>query len=168
MGLLRYFKKAHKKRPTLDLRLKRTIFGSDSTGGTLYVNGKAYCYTLEDEVREVKLKDETCIPLGKYQIKFREATSGKTTAYRGRYPWFTWHLHLQDVKTSAMEFKYIYIHVGNTDDDTSGCILVGDRQEELTDGNCKIFSSRVAFERLYKLVSKHLNKGDEVWISIEQ
>lgn len=156
--------KRKRSRANLEFTLKRTVFGSDSTGGILYMGSKPMCYTVEDEVREVKVKHETCIPYGKYEVKFRDdTTKGMTAKYRSKYPWFTYHLHLQDVPN----FQFIYIHVGNNDGDSSGCILVGDTQSKTDNGNVIIGNSRAAFERLYKQISGHLSRGGRVFITIE-
>ena len=51
------------------------------------------------------------------------------------------------------KFKYILIHAGNTDEQTAGCILDGDSQNNndiQTDGF--IGSSRNAYKRIYPLV----------------
>jgi hypothetical protein len=103
------------------LQLKRIANGPNSTLGYLTVEGGFMGFTLEDQYQEVKVKHETRIPAGRYQIKFREVPSPMTQRYRQRFDWFNWHLELQDVKG----FDNVYIHIGNDDDDTSGCILVG-------------------------------------------
>jgi len=166
--MFRIGRSEHKKRPkpeVTELLLKTTLKGDDSTGGVLFVDDEMFCHTLEDEIRDHKVKHETAIPEGRYEVKFRDDTTvGMTAKYRKRFPWFTYHLHLQDVEG----FSYIYIHVGNSDDDSSGCILVGKVLKRLEDGNGKLYSSAVTFERLYKLISGRLNKGGQVFITIER
>ena len=48
----------------------------DSTNGMLFYEGVAgydfLCYTLEDEYRKEKIKGETMIPYGVYEIKYRK------------------------------------------------------------------------------------------------
>ncbi len=79
------------------------------------------CYTLEDEFRKIKVSGETRIPAKTYELKLR--TEGSLTKrYKARFP----DIHqgmiwLQDVPN----FKWIYLHCGNDDDDTDGCILIG-------------------------------------------
>ena len=70
---------------------------------------------------------ETCIPEGEYEIKLR-TVGGFNERYTKKYP--TMHrgmLWLQDVPG----FEYILIHQGNTDEHTSGCLIVGDTQQDL-------------------------------------
>ena len=141
----------------MKLVLVRTFSEWDFTLGNLWIDGEPECFTLEDEGRAKKVFGETRIPAGLYPIKFREIITEKTERYRDKYPWFKWHIQLQDVPN----FEYVYIHVGNDDDDTDGCILVGKQQER-----GKIMNSAVAFKDLYSKVSSALVNQEEVTIRI--
>ena len=55
----------------MKLDVIRTQFGKDATNGLLFIDNVFECYTLEDEVRDIKVHSETAIPLGTYKIKFR-------------------------------------------------------------------------------------------------
>ena len=138
------------------LKLKRIKNNGDTTIGEMTaVNYKAH--TLEDEPREVKVPGETRIPSGTYEIKERQVLSPLTKRYRKRFDWFKWHLELQDVPN----FRYVYIHVGNDDEDTDACILVGYQQ-----ASWQIWESTEAFRDLYFLVVGALQNG-RVFIDIE-
>jgi hypothetical protein len=148
----------------MNIKLQRTFTSQELGGytfGEMYFDGSTVreCYTLEDEKRAVKVHGETRIPAGRYRVEFRKVLTGKTEKYRHQFPWFSWHLWLQDVPG----FQYVYIHVGNTDDDTDGCILVGFGIDK---AGGKISSSRPAFEQIYKKIAACLNNQDEVWIEI--
>jgi hypothetical protein len=79
----------------MELITQRYSDGGDSTLGLLFIDGQFNGYTLEDEHRDVKVADETRIPAGRYEIKFREAAASKMNQrYQSKYPWFTWHLWL--------------------------------------------------------------------------
>ena len=143
----------------MKLKLIRTKQIKDATFGILFVDNKFECFTLEDGERAQKISGETRIPEGIYKIEFRRALSPKTKKYRQKYPYFTWHLHLQDVP----EFKYIYIHVGNTSLHTDGCILVG---EDLDTMRMQVLNSEKAFNKIYNKVSAALTRGERVWIEI--
>ena len=83
------------------------------------------CYTLEDELRENKVKHETRIPEGIYKISLR-TYGGFHERYKKRFKDIhKGMLWLRDVPG----FDYILIHCGNNDEHTSGCILVGQTQE---------------------------------------
>lgn len=148
----------------MELLLQRFAEAQDYTYGVLFEKGLKYpeCFTIEDEGREVKVKGETRIPAGRYEIKFRKVESGMTTKYKNKYPWFTWHLELQDVPN----FQYVYIHIGNTDDHTDGCILLGDTCDLTTGKDGFIGESTPAYERFYKKASKAINAGERVFIVI--
>jgi hypothetical protein len=145
----------------MKLQVVRTQFGKDATNGLLYIDGIFECYTLEDQYQEVKVMHETCIPEGTYDIKFR-TTGGFHTRYSERYG--TAHhgmLHLQDVPG----FQYILIHTGNTDEHTSGCLIVGDTQQDLdVNFNGFVGASTSAYKKLYKKVAKELLIGEKVTI----
>lgn len=154
----------------MELLLKRQSTGDESTIGTLHkkVGGPILAdefraFTLEDQPNTPKIKGETRIPAGRYQIKEREVLSPLTEKYRAKYSWFRWHLQLQDVP----DFEYVYIHVGNTDDHTDGCILVGDGAMSNVEEDGKVLSSRVCFQRLYEDIIEAFDMGDEIWITVE-
>lgn len=151
----------------LNLELVRYGFGLDSTLGRLFVDGipsRAFqCFTLEDERRKVKVKGETCIPPGSYEIKLRHG-SPKYGKFDERWDWHNGMLWLQDVPG----FEYIYIHPGNTDDDTDGCILVGDVPLVLPDGEFKIARSRDAYADVYRKVMLALEADDRVVIHVSE
>jgi hypothetical protein len=122
------------------------------------------CYGLEDEYREEKVSGETRIPSGKYEIKFRDV-GGMTKRYAEKYPDIhQGMLWLQDVPG----FEWIYIHVGNDDDHTEGCILVGDgiQANHTGDEGGKVWSSSDAYIRLYTRIAAAINRDEEVWITI--
>lgn len=99
------------------------------TIGTLSVDGVFQCYTLEDVVRPVKIKNETAIPAGEYQVVIN---------FSNRFQ------KLLPQILNVPGFEGVRIHSGNTDADTEGCILVG----EIVANN-KILNSRSAFARLF-------------------
>jgi hypothetical protein len=111
----------------MKLQVVRTQFGKDATNGLLFIDGIFECYTLEDQYQAVKVMHETCIPEGTYDINFRK-TGGFHAKYSERYQNAHYGmLHIQDVPN----FTYILIHTGNTDEHTSGCLIVGETQQDL-------------------------------------
>ena len=145
----------------MKLTVVRTQFGTDATNGLLFIDGIFECYTLEDQYQAVKVMHATCIPEGTYDIKFR-TVGGFHEKYKKRYGNDHYGmLHLQDVPN----FTYILIHAGNTDEHTSGCLIVGETQQDLDlsdDGF--IGHSGVAYSKLYKKVAKELLLGKSVTI----
>lgn len=146
------------------MTLMRVRHGSDSTLGTLIVDGEFQCYTLEDEVREEKVAAETAIPAGRYEVLPR-AEGGMHPKYAKKYG--EMHIgmaHLQDVPN----FQYVYIHTGNTDDHTEGCVLVGEDFVELPDGNHELRDSRTAYKKLYAEMREAWDQGEKIEIIIAQ
>ena len=145
----------------MKLQVIRTQFGRDATNGLLFIDGLFECYTLEDQYQEVKVMHETCIPEGTYDIKFR-TVGGFHEKYKKRYGNSHYGmLHLQDVPG----FTYILIHSGNTDEHTSGCLIVGETQQDLDvseDGF--VGSSGNAYVKLYNKIAKQLLIGNPVTI----
>ena len=145
----------------MKLQVVRTQLGKDATNGLLFIDGLFECYTLEDQYQAVKVMHETCIPEGTYPIKLR-TVGGFHTRYKAKYP----ELHrgmlwIQDVPG----FEYILIHQGNNDEHTSGCLIVGDSQQDLdVNFNGMVGSSANAYKKLYPKVSAQLLAGNEVTI----
>ena len=143
----------------MKLTLTRFSGQSTSTLGLLFVDNSFECFTLEDEERVVKIKGETRIPEGTYQVKKREVLSGLTKKYRDRFDFFDYHFMLQDVPG----FEYVYIHIGNDETNTDGCLLVGDGvKSNRFDEKNNLQSSTSAFERLYKRMSGALDITIEI------
>ena len=146
----------------MKLTVVRTQFGADATNGLLFINGIFECFTLEDEVRDVKVHSETAIPLGEYEIKLR-TVGGFHAKYTDRYgaAFHKGMLELQDVPN----FQYILIHTGNTDQHTAGCLLVGETQQDLDKGKDGfIGGSGDAYKKMYPKVLKCLLSGERVTI----
>ena len=99
----------------MKLLLKRIALKDNYTIGKLYIDDKYFCDTLEDAVRDVKIKHQTAIPKGIYKITLTASPRFKRILPR-----------LHDVP----EFTGVLIHRGNTIDDTSGCILVGENKKK--------------------------------------
>tara|TARA_R110001606_G_scaffold380639_1_gene541279 strand:- start:107 stop:688 length:582 start_codon:yes stop_codon:yes gene_type:complete len=146
----------------MKLDVVRTQFGKDATNGMLFVNKVFEAFTLEDEVRDIKVMSETAIPLGEYEIKFRNI-GGFDTKYKARYG-STFHkgmLELQDVPN----FKYILIHTGNTDQHTAGCLLIGETQQDLDKGKDGfVGGSGDAYKKFYPKVRDALIAKEKVTI----
>ena len=109
-------------------------------------------YTLEDEFRDEKVMKETRIPAGTYTIDVQPADTALTLKYRAKYPWFKKHLEIKNVPG----FMGVYLHIGNFDADTAGCILIGDNADNNTIGPGSISNSTAAFKRFYESVYPHL------------
>ena len=149
----------------MELKVLRFSSQHDSTNGLLFSNTDGrfefLCYTLEDEYRSSKVRGETRIPAGEYEIKLR-TEGGFHQKYTKKYgKMHKGMLHVTDVPG----FEYILIHTGNTDEHTAGCLLVGDSQENnafIKDGF--IGKSTNAYKRIYPDIAKAILKGEKVTI----
>ena len=126
------------------------------------VDRKFMCYILEDQFNEPKVPGETRIPEGRYQIKLR-TEGGMTQRYGDRFQFHRGMLWLQDVP----DFEWIYIHVGNKDDHSEGCLLVGDGQVSNVTERGMVTNSVAAYTRIYNQIVTALMSGEEVWIEID-
>ena len=120
------------------LQLEREPSTKKSTSGRLFVDGKFFCYTLEDVIRDVKVYGETAIPAGEYEVRLSPSP------------------RFQKVLPEVLEvpnFVGIRIHAGNTAEDSHGCILVGSEQQK-----DKVLGSRVALEKLMAILEKATEK----------
>jgi len=112
----------------------------EATPGFLQIDGKFFCYTIEDPDRKIeeagcsaKVYGKTCIPRGTYQVKLTHSPRfGMATPEIFDVPCFT----------------SIRIHSGNTVEDTEGCPLVGMHRN----GNT-VTSSRFAFDALMEVLT---------------
>lgn len=95
------------------------------------------------------------IPAGIYPLRLR-TIGQKHLIYKSRYDAIArfgpdWHqgmIEICDVPDrTAIEF-----HVGNFIKDTQGCSLTGLSYDQGADGNYRVISSRVAYERVYPII----------------
>lgn len=135
----------------MKIEVIRHDFGSDYSGGKLYVNGQYFCDTIEDQDRHLEVGGEnaygkTAIPRGTYQciVDF----SGR---FQRELP------KLLDVP----QFTGVRIHPGNDSTDTEGCILVGKNQH----GNW-VSDSRNTFSRLFELMEASYDRGEDIEVVV--
>jgi hypothetical protein len=134
----------------MKLFLKRVSLKDHYTVGRLYVDSKYFCDTLEDTTRdvnkdsinEVKIYGETSIPYGIYPIVFKISPSFHRTMP-----------YLDDIEG----FTNIMIHYGNSDKDTTGCILVG--KNNIVG---RVSESKSTFEELYNIIEGQKNLTIEI------
>jgi hypothetical protein len=136
----------------MKLLVERFDSGSNDTLGRLYIDGKFYCYTLEDEKRDVKVMHETRIPEGTYKVGLVNAPS-HTPRYGHEMLW------IKDVP----KFTGILIHMGNTENHTSGCLLVGMRIGTLNNKRA-VLDSKTAYNKIYPVISEAIKRGEDVEI----
>lgn len=134
----------------MELVLERAHGTVGFTGGRLFIDGRFECFTLEDQERPVKIKGETAIPLGRYQV---------TISFSPRFKKLLPLLH------DVPNFEGIRIHPGNTAQDTEGCILLGLQGDDLDKGF--IGKSQAAFHQLFPKIQSALDLGQQVWMTIK-
>ena len=105
----------------MKLKLIREIFTPTETLGSLFIDNKFFCYTLEDfdrgldksmdlkTVQAIKVHSNTAIPLGTYKVSLSVSNRFK---------------RLMPEIQSVPGFAGVRIHGGNTHLNTEGCILV--------------------------------------------
>ena len=112
--------------------LDRFKFDDDGTFGRINdSNNNRLCYTCERTPND----DHPCIPVGTYTFTaYNSPTKGAV--------WIT-----QDVPGRSD----IEIHAGNTEDDSLGCILVGDSLG-IVNGLNAVLNSKVTLEKLHTIL----------------
>jgi hypothetical protein len=118
----------------MKLLLKRIARKKDYTIGKLFIDDKYFCDTIEDTDRGLnqsmsvatinskKVPHKTAIPTGTYKITL-DVVSPRLSkkdfyiknANKGRVPRIL----------NVPGFEGVLIHTGNTQDDSSGCLIVG-------------------------------------------
>ena len=125
----------------MKLRLERKYLKDTYTIGKLYIDYTYFCDTIEDKVRglaEPKVYGETAIPYGIYEVEVTYS------------PKFKRELPL--IKNVPF-FEGIRIHKGNTAEDSSGCIIVGENKVK-----GKVINSTKYEESLVKILKETKEK----------
>ena len=150
----------------MELRLRRIARRETYTIGRLYIDGERFCDTIEDKDRGLrqdlplgvnqkrKVKNQTAIPTGKYRV-----TLGIKSPRLSTKPAYSFCNGYVPRLINVPAFDGILIHIGNTAQDSAGCILVGENKEV-----GKVLNSTQTFRRLYDVLKQA--KGD-IYITIE-
>lgn len=142
----------------MEILVERKWKKPNYTIGVMSIDGKRFCETLEDvdrnlnssmtveQIKAIKKPNKTAIPTGTYKITLDTFSPrfGNKSFYKkvcgGKLP------RILNIKG----FDGVLIHCGNTNLDTSGCILVG-RNLEVG----KVLKSQETFEKLYKILKEN-------------
>lgn len=142
----------------MELLLKRHSFKPTYTIGKLFLNSKYFCDVIEDTVRdfnmdgdlddcgEGKIYGKTAIPYGRYEVKLTMSNRFKKVL---------------PILIGVKGFEGIRIHSGNTEQDSLGCLIVGENKEV-----GKVLNSRVTMDKLMKEFESH--KMEKHYITIEK
>ena len=146
----------------MKLQLLRTDFFDDATIGELYIDDVFFCYTCEDvdkglhngmtlgDIKDKKEMHKTAIP---YTTKepYNVVTNIQSPKYSNfeKYKWAKVCNGYLPRLTNVVGYDGVLIHVGNTANDTSGCILVGYKKNDKT-----IAESTRAFTDLCTVLNK--------------
>lgn len=114
--------------------LVRTVKNNDGVFGHLVVDD-LHLHTAEPEIPREGNKG--CIPPGAYRVEWEPY--GKFKGYAVK---------------NVPGFENIEIHVGNTESDTAGCILLGNQRGRLGDKEA-VLNSRLAVSKL----NEHMEHG---------
>lgn len=154
----------------MELLVDRKWKKQSYTMSNLYINGEWFCNCLEDTdrgldnsmsedtIRTLKKPSITAIPRGTYEITLDVVSPkySKVQFYKdvcnGKVP------RLKNVKG----FDGILIHAGNTDKDSSGCLLVGQNKIK-----GQVVNSKETFKQLYKLLQDGKSRGEKIVIKIK-
>lgn len=154
----------------MELLVDRKWKKQSYTISNLYINGEWFCNCLEDAdrgldnsmsedmIRTLKKPSITAIPRGTYEITLDVVSPkySKVQFYKdvcnGKVP------RLKNVKG----FDGILIHAGNTDKDSSGCLLVGQNKVK-----GQVVNSKETFKQLYKLLQDGKSRGEKIIIKIK-
>lgn len=142
----------------MEIQLNRKYRKSNYCIGKLYIDGNYFSDCLEDtdrglqdsmslsEIQKLKIKNETCIPYGIYNIVITYS------------PRFKRNLPLIE---NVKGFDGIRVHEGNTQKDTSGCLILGFNKIK-----GKVINSKDTVSKFISILQTALNKGEKVTLEI--
>lgn len=142
---------------------------SNYTIGLLYIDGRYFCDTLEDKVRDLnkngkfdngekKVYGQTAIPYGNYEVKM---TYSPKFSKKKAYTAFIKNGLMPEIMNVDL-FVGVRIHGGNTVKDTLGCLLVG--KNRIKGG---LVNSLATFKILYKKILDEIESGGKVIITFK-
>lgn len=136
------------------IKVERFIHHPDSVISRVYIRNNFFCYAIEDAERTTKIKGETCIPAGTYDLG---------TRFSPRFSPRLGHdmIWVKDVPG----YEFILIHTGNTISDTEGCLILGKTIGTLKgeDGVVRdaVLNSKPAYMEFYAAVINDIKAGGQ-------
>lgn len=145
----------------MEVLVKRIAKKDKYTIGKVYIDGKYLCDSIEDkdrgldqsmditEIQKIKVKHQTAIPTGTYRltINVQSPSFSKKTYYMNFCKGYVPRI------LNVPGFDGILLHKGNTQDDSSGCIILGYNKVV-----GKVIDSQKAFESFYNILKKTSEK----------
>lgn len=143
----------------MELNVKRIARKDGYTIGRLFINNEYFCDTLEDtdrglkdtmQVNEIlakKVKAETAIPTGKYDV---------ILTFSPRFK------RVLPLLLNVKGYEGVRAHAGNTNKDTEGCLLVGENKAK-----GQVINSRATLEKLMSVLLECEKRKEKVTILIE-
>ena len=153
----------------MELTVKRIAKKENYTIGKLYVDGSYICDTLEDkdrglnnhmtlaEIKRKKVYAKTAIPTGKYEV-LMDICSPK---YSQKPKWKEYNGGFMPRLKDVPGYSGVLIHPGNTENDTMGCLLVGENKAV-----GKVLYSEATFKRLYPILLDAHNRGEKITVEV--
>ena len=127
-----------------------------------------YVFTLEDEYRAVKVHGETRIPAGRYELRIRKVGrvyesyyNHKNEAVRALTRKYG-TIQIMDVP----KFQYVLAHIGNDEDDTDACVLMGNKADNNSNKEGFIAESTNAYIILASMIFAAIERGERAFITI--
>ena len=149
----------------MKLTLRRIAKKDTYTIGKLYIDGVYFCDTIEDkdrglyqkqdiqELRKIKVPSKTAIPTGIYKVSLNIVS-----------PKFSVKKIYQEICKGKVPrllnvpgYEGVLIHIGNTAEDSAGCILVG--QNKVVG---KVINSTETFRKFYNKIKGQNNLTIEI------
>lgn len=144
----------------MEILIKRLWKKDKYTIGRVLIDGKYFSESLEDvdrnlssdmpleEIKKLKVKGETAIPTGTYQVLY---------TYSPRFK------RMLPLVNNVKGFEGCRFHAGNSINDTSGCILLGKNTKV-----GMVTDSRNTCNKFYKLIEEAITKrGEAIILTIE-
>jgi hypothetical protein len=137
----------------LHLSIYRQPTALETTMGDLHIEGKKFCETLEDAIRNTKIDGKTCIPAGVYDVKVTMSSRFK------RLMPLLYNTPKLTCEGNGQVFAGVRLHGGNTHVDTHGCPLVAYKEVNATN------IQGTAERGLTQKIMTHLEQ-DPIWDAV--
>lgn len=142
----------------MEIQVNRIARKDGYTIGRMSLNEVYFCDTLEDtdrglnaamsvdEILAKKVKAETAIPTGKYDV---------ILTFSPRFK------RVLPLLLSVKGYEGVRIHAGNTTEDTEGCLLVGENKAK-----GQVLNSRATLEKLMSILLECEKRKEKISITI--